>query len=371
MTQVHLQEKPKPLQPDGKESFGHVLWCIIGSQAPALAEAARRLAVTPHTLDSILHGRRQISQKALAEKNWRGVLAAYYPDAWPQYQAAFERHAVALPNGPGVKSCQPRDAKSFGFTVWLIIGGETANVKAAAQRLGIHPNSLSSILHGRHQISQKTMAERNWRGVFATHYPSAWLLHQAAFEQRAKRMRIAAGNRHPPKNKESFGYTVWLILGGKTANLTAAARRLLVHPATFSNILHGRQRISRQALAKKNWRGVFAAHYPGTWSQHQTAFERHAARLMEKTGAKSHQPDDKESFGCAVWHIIGGEHADMREAARRLGVTPSTLSKILHGQKRISQQALMEKNWRGVFATHYPGTWPLHRAIFEQRANKG
>lgn len=104
------------------------------------------------------------------------------------------------------------------------------------------------------------------------------------------------GHKSPqPEDKQSFGYVLWRILGGENASIRVAAGRLGIGPSTLSSILHGRRRISRQAMAEKDWRGVFAAHYSGTWLDQQAAFEQCAAALPEQPGIKSRQPGDEES----------------------------------------------------------------------------
>lgn len=277
----------KSPQPVNEQSFGYVVWRILGGETASIRKAAQRLSINPSALSSILHGRTQISQQALIEKNWRDVFATHYPDTWLKHQADFERYATTLPEQQRKHAPQPKDEQSFGYIVWRILGGKHAKIRLAAKRLGVDPSSLSSILHGRWQISQRALTEKNWRDVLAAHYPNTWPIHQSAFEQCALTLPDPGIKPSQPEDKESLGYALWHILGGKDADIYAAAKRLKLEPCDLNDILHGRRQISQRFIATKHWRDVLALHYRGAWANHKAAFEQRAAALHVRFGNKS------------------------------------------------------------------------------------
>ena len=49
----------------------------------------------------------------------------------------------------GKQSGEPKDAATFGYVLWQIIGGKEANKGRAAQHLGIAASLLSNIIHSK------------------------------------------------------------------------------------------------------------------------------------------------------------------------------------------------------------------------------
>lgn len=84
----------KSREPNDKESFGHVLWLILGGENPNITVAARRLGVRRNVLGSIIHDLRNASEQLLLDKRWRETLAQYYPDGWLEHSQAFEERLV-------------------------------------------------------------------------------------------------------------------------------------------------------------------------------------------------------------------------------------------------------------------------------------
>jgi plasmid maintenance system antidote protein VapI len=80
------------------------------------------------------------------------------------------------------------------------------------------------------------------------------------------------------------------------------------------------------------------------------------------------EPKDKAGFGYVLWLVIGGKDANKAVAAQRLGIARPSLSNVIHGTKRISQQALTQKRWREILAKHYPDNWRKYSADFERYA---
>jgi plasmid maintenance system antidote protein VapI len=370
----------KPCEPNDKNSFGYVLWSILGGKDTSIGEAAEHLHIHRVRLSAIIHGRENISQKALINKQWRETLAQHYPEAWHRHKAAFEQYANTLTIRSISKTHEPDDKNSFGYVLWSILGGKDAHMGEAAERLQIHRSNLSTIIHGKwRRVLPKTLAERKWRETLAQHYPEAWQRHQAAFEQYAdastkrsvSKTRESSITREPD-DKNSFGYVLWNILGGKDANMREAAMRLQIHRVSLSAIIHGRKRISQKALINKQWRETLAQHYPEAWHRHKATFEQHANTLTKRSISKIREPDDKNSFGYVLWSILGGKDASMGEAAERLQIDNANLSKIIDGKwRRVLPKTLAKRKWRETLAQYYPEAWQKYKVAFEERAING
>jgi hypothetical protein len=79
---------------------------------------------------------------------------------------------------------EPIDKTSFGYTLWLILGSKEAKIRKAAKRLSVARQFLSDIIHGRRQISQQALRDKQWRETFAVHYTDGWNRHHNTFELR-------------------------------------------------------------------------------------------------------------------------------------------------------------------------------------------
>lgn len=198
---------------DNIDTFGDVLWHILGGQDFDKHLAAGRLGVDAGHLNHILQGRKHVSQQFLANKRWRAVLAKYYPAGWKQRSAAFERCAARLRVRRGACPREPKLKAGFGYVLWLILGGERTNVMKAAELLNIDRTYLSAIIHGRAQTSQTCVNKKGWHRVLSQHYADGWKQYGALFDQHAGALQKRAGaSRSEPKDRDSFGYILWLIV---------------------------------------------------------------------------------------------------------------------------------------------------------------
>jgi plasmid maintenance system antidote protein VapI len=185
---------------------------------------------------------------------------------------------------------EPDDKEGFGHVLWSIIGGKNANISEAARRLKVAPPTLSRLIHDKLKFSQETITKKRWRKTFASYYSHTWHQNREAFEQHAKKLKgYTASRSRPPKNKNSFGYVLWCILGGKDANIGKAAQQLKIHPTALSRIIHGHLRISKKLIAEKGWRKIFADNYAEGWKLYCADFERHIEKRSTKRTSR-HRP---------------------------------------------------------------------------------
>ncbi|MFY9288418.1 MAG: hypothetical protein WAO98_07940 [Alphaproteobacteria bacterium] len=184
---------------------------------------------------------------------------------------------------------------------------------------------------------------------------------------------VAKKRRHIRQGIEdsgSLGYVVAKIIGGSSARVGIAAQNLGVPYNTFSEFLHSSRAISRDYIETNKWASKLAEFYPEGWRKHGIVFQQRL-ELIERNAVQ--EPQDKESFGHVLFLILGGRNANLAKAQKYLGISRSTLSKIIHNHRNgrdslfISQQLIVHKNWREAFAEHYPETWKLHAATFEER----
>jgi|GEM_PF-2928622 plasmid maintenance system antidote protein VapI len=354
----------KNLKPEDEKSFGYLLWLIIGGEDADINDAAQCLRIFPGTLDALLHGKKGISQQGIASRQWRTILAGHYPDAWRRYAVDFEKHVAALPTYGKIKSQNLEDDGSFGFVLWLILGGENADIPEAAKRLKVHYSAITKAIYGLWKPSQQIMKDKRWRETFAEYYPETWRQYESLFEERS-----APSVRTPcvSEDKKSFGYAVWLIIGGNRANIQEAAKRLKVDRSELSKIVCGRKQPSQNTVDEKQWRQTFAEHYPDAWRQYENLFEKSFATLTDRQ-LKPHEPEDKESFGYILWLIIGGKNAQKNKAAEQLKIDSGSLRAIIYGRGNPSQELVKERQWRKILAEHYPDAWEQYETLFEERA---
>ncbi|MFY9287116.1 MAG: hypothetical protein WAO98_01315, partial [Alphaproteobacteria bacterium] len=172
-----------------------------------------------------------------------------------------------------------------------------------------------------------------------------------------------------PQDKNGLGYTLWLIIGGKTADMTRAADALGIFTSTLSGIIHRNRGITQKFIADKKWREQLARYYPEAWAIHGAAFEKHVETLRDIPPVCDREPENKDSFGHVLWKIIG-EDSNKREAAERLGIAKPTISTIFHTSTHVSRQMIEDKKWRTVLALYYPATWAQYKNQFEERARQ-
>jgi plasmid maintenance system antidote protein VapI len=159
-----------------------------------LEKAAEQLNIDQTYLSSIIHGRIRTSQGSVSKKDWQRVLSEHYADGWKQYGTMFDQHTSALKKRAGVPGVEPKDKNSFGYILWLILGGKDLNARQISEDLKIHPVALSMLFHGRQSVSQKTLIKKQWREVLAREYGEGWQEHADEFEKYAAALSGGAGN---------------------------------------------------------------------------------------------------------------------------------------------------------------------------------
>ncbi len=358
-------------EPDDKESFGYVLWLILGGKEADRDLVAKRLKVSVQTVTAYIHGRAKISQEKIKDGKWRKTFAKHYSENWKKYKGLFEERAATLEAKPAARKYPgPKDKSSFGYVLWLIIGGENANFSIAAEHLGLNSQRISEYIHGKKEPSQEYIEANKWRELLALHYPDGWKQYGNLFGRRFKNLPAKPRTAVPkePEDKSGFGYALWLVLGGKKANMELAAERLAIAPRRLSALIHGKQKTSQKYIEDNGWRAIFERHYPKTWKKNRDFFESSVKKLAVKRGNRKSEPQDKEGFGYALWLVIGGEKANLAQAAERLKVDLPYLHGIIHGEESISRKSIEERGWRATFAVEYKNSWVAHGALFEQRA---
>jgi hypothetical protein len=271
--------------------FGYTLWLILGGKDADMNKAAALLQVSSRNLHNIIVCMCGISQQEVNDKEWRQILATHYPKTWQKHGDAFNQYAAALTQHPGrtceYKNAEPGNKNSFGYALWLVIGGENADVKEAASRLNARPCDLNSLISGACGISRQKVVLNRWPELLAEHYPEAWRRYGSVFEERLADLPERPGRTsREPRNKESFGHLLWLVLGGKKANVSKAAQRLEVKDCILSDILRGRKKPSQQWLKNKQWRKILAENYPDAWKQYEKVFDERVAELMARPGLR-------------------------------------------------------------------------------------
>ena len=68
-----------------------------------------------------------------------------------------------------------------------------------------------------------------------------------------------------------------------------------------------------------------------------------------------------------LWLILGGDAVNMGRAARLLEMMPKKLADIIKDDLQVSQAYIADHDWCERLAAHYPETWRLHAASFQQR----
>jgi len=275
--------------------FGRLLWKILGGRAANKRVAAQRLGIGVRFLTKILYGRKAVSQRLLAKKRWRDVLAKYYPAGWEQYAAEFDE-CVAHFRVSRAPCFQPRRNAGLGYALWLILGGRKMDLMKAATQLNINRTCLSAIIHGLNRASQAYVNKGEWRKILSEHYPDGWGKYGAIFDERAGKLRKRAGvSRTEPKDRNSFAYILWLILGGEDLDVRQVSEHLQIHPTWLSRLFHGLP-VSQQTLIKKRWREVLASEYAERWQEHADEFEKYASTLPIGVGGA-------KKSAKSMWHL--------------------------------------------------------------------
>ncbi len=175
------------IAPEG--CFGHVLWRILGGDNANISRASTLLGIAVPTLNNVIRGNVDTTQTIVAGKRWAEILASHYPELWEIHQAEFTRCVRRLRVHRPSRAQRPTNIGSFGYVVWMILGGEEIRVDKAAERLLVHASYLSAVLHGRTRPFQKTIRRKKWRETFARYYADAWKTYKNQFEEKARALR--------------------------------------------------------------------------------------------------------------------------------------------------------------------------------------
>ncbi len=363
------------LKPPPAGTFARTLWSILRTGNDNLNEAAARLQVTLAELSNILRGHRAITSHYVQDKAWRKSLARHYPQGWQRHAARFEAQAAKLKQRAGRQPRIPEDRGSFGYILWTILGGRRIDLPLAAQRLKLSSERLSGIVHGHTSLSRRFVSSKQWDRVLAEHYPDTWSKHRASFLARLETLAAYRGDgahaQKKPEDRSSFGYIVWKILGGRAIGLPLAAQRLGLPKGRLSAILHSHIRPSQQFVTSRQWDRVLGLHYPQAWATHRDAFFARLETLTAHPGAdagSAEPPRDGKSFGYALWLVLGAKVMDRERASALLQIPNTTLSTMIHGEKKPTQSLLKRKCWRETIAQHYPQGWQDYGEVFETRA---
>ena len=148
-----------------RQAFGHLLWNILGGADANLHLAARHLRMTQSTLEDIIHGRRTVSRRIIAERRWHDVFAQHYPAAWFRLAAEFDRLATdpAPRRRRWVEIPEPANKLSLGHVLWCILGGRDADFAKAARRLDVTLPRLKKALSGESRIPMGLISDKHWR----------------------------------------------------------------------------------------------------------------------------------------------------------------------------------------------------------------
>lgn len=169
--------------------LGYLVWEIIGGSSADIEGAAHLLSVKPQRLRAILRGHLRVSQEFVRERSWAEHLARTFPLTWAERRDAFGRRFELLSPRRGGTLCAPLDRGSFGYTLWLIIGGRSANVGQTARRLGLHPLTLSEMIQGKRSLPRKMQQGKEWIGAISTEFPESWARYADAFHVRLNELR--------------------------------------------------------------------------------------------------------------------------------------------------------------------------------------
>lgn len=160
--------------------FRSVVWAIIGGPTVNLTIAAARLRLRKHTLKAILVGKTKISQRFVVAHEWPELFALHYPQRWQELEGEFRRCYETLSRRPGAATKRPANEKSFGYTLWCIIGGAGSELWRVGPLLGVHPNTVGDILHGR-KLPRAMLHDYGWVKALARAFPETWKRYEGDF----------------------------------------------------------------------------------------------------------------------------------------------------------------------------------------------
>lgn len=169
---------------------------------------------------------------------------------------------------------------TIGQAIRLIIGGRAAHIKNAAKKLDIPVQTLSEIINEKTVPTRSFLERKDLREKLRTEFPVGWAHYGDDYDRFAAQTKPkkTQGLREP-RDKDSFGYTLWLLCGGANGHSNDACALLGILPQQLSGYLHGRSLPSPRVIREHKWREVFAARNPRLWDQCRDDFE---ARLKKR-----------------------------------------------------------------------------------------
>ncbi|MFA5041377.1 MAG: helix-turn-helix transcriptional regulator [Bdellovibrionales bacterium] len=177
-----------------------------------------------------------------------------------------------------------------------------------------------------------------------------------------------------PADKDSFGYTLWAIVGGEVTNRKKVAELLGISSRSLGEIFHGKWKPTQDYINKRNWDRKLAKKFPVAWRENKKVYKERKSKL-QKARSEICEPENKESFGYAVYLILGEKDADIDKAVLCLNkaslpgqkISASNLRSILYGAWRPSQAWLEKNNWRGALIESYPDGWGNFGHLYDGR----
>ena len=372
-------------EPKNKDSFGYALFLVLGPDADR-DTAAADLKIKPRMLLRYLRGDTLPSQKLIHDKDWLNTFANN-----PRYQIQWNDSKARRNDSKARKffnkkflQLRPREGQpprriklkpiyqitKLGNIIQLICGGPNMHAAEVAVDLEMTHRNFSKILGGE-RVSQQYIKQHKFREVFAAKHHEKWIKYKARFEKIvAKLPEKSSKNRgrvRQPKDKDSFEWLIWRIAGGYRMN-----RRFVAKLLGFKNPLHlryffsGRQPLSQKAILARRWKKILKREFPEAWKEWGGLFDERLKLLRLHKGKIRGEIEDKDSFGYALYLVLGGENIDAPVAARRLKISERALNLYFQGGY-ISQDIARRRDWRKVFARYYAESWNENRIFFEEQ----
>lgn len=256
---------------------------------------------------------------------------------------------------------------SFGELVALMLKECGLDARTGANLLHTTPGGVRNIIAGRGMPTQEFLKKRHWRQQFEFFYPEVWRRHRDAFEREASRLAAVPRRSHKmPVERDTIGFVLWNILGGSLFETDQAMRLLRVTRSQLVSILNNDQSVTQQFIGRREWPARLAEHYNEGWLAFGEQFNERLGKLQPRPGGarRTPEPRDQTSLGHTFWKIIEGRPG---RAVHLVGVSRHELRRIFRNQRKAA--ALMPKLavWRERFCLHFPKTWELYRAEFEER----
>jgi len=265
--------------------------------------------------------------------------------------------------------------KDFVALLRTIMGGDQIDYDKAAACFCVTRTEIRRVLRGDRPLTQEIIEKEKWREKLAIAFPKAWAQEMSAFEIAALKLeknRKQGLAPQPPSDKNSLQYVIWLILGGKNANIRQAAILLNMSICCFEKNMRGKKPFPVAALIDTNWEQIFSTHFSAAWQQHGKDFEQLKDQEIlsrQKTRLPFQGPEDLQSFGGALWRVLGCDASVVPQAAKVLGLLASDLRLIILNKRKVTQQFLVLHEWDQKLATINPVAWRQNKALYQRQTN--